>query len=148
MSKVKKAQQNLTLPIDVIDNLRNLSSYRKSRDVEPAAMADIVSLCLNRYFAENKQELNEANFFVAKNNGFGKEIILNDVIEELPPDVVENLSKLLETGAKLVFLSDVNSHNIKELSKILTTDEIERIFAAVHQTALKKSIANRRNDNW
>lgn len=148
MSKVKKAQQNLTLPINVIDNLRNLSSYRKRNEIEPSSMADIVSFCLNRYFEENEEELSKANFFVAKNNGFGTDIILNDVIDELPIDVVENLGKLIETGAKLITLGDVNSYNIKKLNDILTIDEIEQIFAAVRQTALKKNIASRKRDNW
>lgn len=133
MSKVKKAQQNLTLPIDIIDCLRNLSDYRKRRGVEPAAMADIVTLCLKRYFEENKQEVGEANFRAKKIEGRDNGLPISFVYPLLPDNVRRSLAKLVGTGAKITTLNDLNGHNIKNIMKLVTMQELGEIHDSVLQ---------------
>lgn len=133
MSKVKKAQQNLTLPIDIIDCLRNLSDYRKRRGVEPAAMAEIVVLCLKRYFEENEEEVREANFRAAKIEGRDNRLPISFVYPLLPDNVQRSLAKLVDAGAKITTINDLNGHNIKNIMKLVTMQELGEIYDSLLQ---------------
>lgn len=65
MNKVEKAQQNFTLPLEVVNNLRTLSDYRKFKGKKPATMAAIVQDLLVKFLEENKSELQKAKLLLA-----------------------------------------------------------------------------------
>lgn len=65
MNKVEKAQQNFTLPVEVVNDLRILSDYRKFKGKKPATMAAIVQDLLVKFLEENKSELQKAKLLLA-----------------------------------------------------------------------------------
>lgn len=65
MARINKAQQNLSLPVDVVETLRNLSAFRKFKGVESATMADIVNDALTDYFSTHSAEISKAKLLLA-----------------------------------------------------------------------------------
>lgn len=55
MGKEKKSAVNLYLPIEMANNLRMLSNYRKFKGVDNDTMSDIVIEALDGYLKDSKQ---------------------------------------------------------------------------------------------
>lgn len=78
MARINKAQQNLSLPVDVVETLRNLSAYRKFKGVEGATMADIVNDALTDYFETHKAEITKAKLLLNDDNETEKSVVQID----------------------------------------------------------------------
>ena len=58
--KISKVNQNLSLSVDVVNNLRVLSALRKIKGNSPAELSAIVEIALNEYFKKHKAEIDSA----------------------------------------------------------------------------------------